>query len=247
MDRDPAAELTAELDRTLGDRSDDVSAFAVDLATGKTVAYGQDGGMATASMVKLDILLTLLMQKQDAGTMPSASERATAGNMIQQSDNDAATALWNEVGQGTGIRAANARLGLTATTPGESSYWGSTETSAHDQVRLMSSLYSPSGPFKDAYRTFALDLLTHVADDQSWGVSSADDSGTPALKNGWLPRERDGGRWVVTSVGHVTAAGRELVLAVLTRGSSTMPAGIDVVEDVAVKLRTALAAETRAS
>lgn len=244
--RDPAAELKRALDQQLGERSDDVSAFAVDLTTGKSVAYGQERGMATASMVKLDILLTLLMQKQDTGTMPSASERNTAGAMIRQSDNDAATALWSAVGQGSGITAANQRLGLTATVPGESSYWGSTETNARDQVRLMSTLYSPTGPLTPAYRSFALDLLTHVAPDQRWGVSAADESGTPALKNGWLPQERDDGRWIVTSVGHVTTGGREVVLAVLSRGSVTMPAGINLIEDVAVQLRDALAAETRA-
>jgi hypothetical protein len=242
---DPAVELKRALDQRLGDLSDDVSAFAVDLASGKSVAYGQEEGMATASMAKLDILLTLLMQKQDAGEMPSASERNTASAMIRQSDNDAATALWNAVGQGTGIKAANEHLGLTATVPGQSSYWGSTETNARDQVRLMASLYDVKGPLTPAYRNFALDLLTHVEVDQRWGVTAADDSGTAALKNGWLPRERDGNRWIVNSVGHVTTGGREVVLAVLTRDSATMPAGIDLIEDVAVRLRDTLAVQTR--
>jgi hypothetical protein len=179
--------------------------------------------------------------------MPTPSERNTAGAMIRQSDNDAATALWNAVGGSAGVSAVNAKLGLTSTLVGPGGYWGSTETNAQDQVRLMSSLYSPTAPLAPAYRAFALDLLTHVAEDQSWGVSAADESGTPALKNGWLPRPRDGNRWIVTSVGHVRTGGREVVLAVLSRGSVTMPAGIDLIEDVAVRVRDALLATTRAS
>jgi beta-lactamase class A len=234
--------VRTRLQALLGARSSDVSAYGVDLRTGRTASFGQGSGMATASMVKLDILLTFLLQHQDGGTSPTAGETALATAMITRSDNAAASALWNAVGAGSGIAAANHRFGLgAATVPGPSSYWGSTTTNAADQVRLMRLVLSANSPLSATSRSYALRLLRSVESDQRWGVSAAADTADVALKNGWLPRSVDGGRWVVTSVGAVTSQGDPLVLAVLTRSSSTMDAGITMVEDVAVVLRDAVA------
>lgn len=238
------SQVTLALDTLLGDHKDDVSAYAVDLRTGRTVSYGRSSGLATASMVKLDILLTLLLQEQDEGTLPSAGETSLATQMITESDNDAASDLWSVVGADSGVAAANRRFGLTETVPGPSSYWGSTTTGAADQVRLFRQVVGSTSLLAPAYRAYALRLLQAVEPDQRWGVGAAADAGTadPTLanKNGWLPRPVDGGRWVVTSVGRVTAGGDPLVLAVLTRRSSSMDVGITTVESVARALRDAL-------
>ena len=233
------------MEALLGSRRSDVSAYAIDLRTGQAIRYGQASGMATASIAKLDILLTFLLHQQDAGALPSASETALATAMITHSDNDAASSLWSTVGAGSGVAAANRRFGLSVTVPGPTSYWGSTTTSAADQVRLMRLVLQPNAVLGTAYREYALRLLESVESDQRWGVSAASDRGGSdprlALKNGWLPRAVDGGRWVVTSVGCVTAGGDPLVLAVLTRRSASMNNGIALVESVAGVLRDALA------
>jgi hypothetical protein len=246
FDRPTHASLSTTFDQLLGERKDDVSAYAVDLRTGASVSYGQTSGMATASMVKLDILLTLLTHEQASGTMPSAGETALATAMITHSDNDAASSLWSAVGGGSGVAAANQRFGLTDTVPGPSSYWGSTTTGAADQVRLLRQVVGPSSVLGPAYRAYALHLLESVEPDQQWGVSAASDGDADdpplATKNGWLPRPVDGGRWVVTSVGRVTAGGDPLALAVLTRSSSSMDEGIALIESVAKVMRTALVA-----
>lgn len=240
----PRPDLKATLDKQLGSRRGDVSAYAVDLRTGQTVHYGQGSGMATASMVKLDILLTFLLQEQREGTMPSSAETALATQMIYNSDNDAASDLWSEIGAGSGISAANHRFGLSATTPDPAGYWGATTTSAADQVRLMRLVLEPNKLLSDASRAYALKLLEGVEPDQRWGVSAANDRGPAdqalALKNGWLPRSVDGGRWVVNSVGRVTAAGDPVVLAVLTRRSTTIDNGIALVETTAKAMRNSL-------
>jgi hypothetical protein len=64
--------------------------------------------------------------------------------MIEDSDNDAATSLWDEVGQAAGISAYNASAGLTSTTPSRCVEcpgfpwpgWGLTTTTPADQIML---------------------------------------------------------------------------------------------------------------
>jgi hypothetical protein len=75
--------------------------------------------------------------------------------------------------------------------------------------------------------------MTHVAPEQSWGVSAAADPGTtPAFKNGWMPVSSDGGRWVVASVGVVTAGGHPVLLAVMSEHQPGKDAGIRLVESM---------------
>ena len=73
--------------------------------------------------------------------------------MIEDSDNDAATSLWDEAGGAAGIGAYNARAGLTSTTPSACVAcagfpwpgWGLTTTTPADQIALLRRLVGP-GP-----------------------------------------------------------------------------------------------------
>ena len=91
----------------------------------------------TASVVKVDILATLLHQAQEANRPLTATEQATATQMIEFSDNNAATALWDEVGGAPAVAAFNRLIGLSATVPGPGGFWGLTTTTSADQVILM--------------------------------------------------------------------------------------------------------------
>ena len=48
--------------------------------------------------------------------------------MIRESDNDAASDLWSQIGAEDGLAAANSTFGLTDTDPGADGYWGLTTT-----------------------------------------------------------------------------------------------------------------------
>ena len=199
---------------------------ALDVATGRSFGYAPDRALRTASVVKLDILQTLLLQSQEEGSLPSGEAQELATRMMQQSDNDAASTLWEDVGGVPAIAAANRRLGLDGTELDD--HWGTSTTSATDQLALLAALDAPAPLDPDA-RAFARDLMTHVADDQRWGVSAAAAPGTtPALKNGWMPVGDEG--WVVGSVGRITVRGRPVLLAVLTEGRPSKEAGIRLVE-----------------
>ncbi len=231
---------------TLTDRLADFSVPAkvalgvalVDGTTGRSFAWHGTQRFDTASIVKVDILATLLLDAQDAHRGLSSTELALAQSMIRYSDNNAATALWDRIAEVSGLAAANRRLGLTSTTGGPSGYWGETRTTPRDQVRLIGQLASQEVVHHGHQ---ALTLMTQVTPAQRWGVTSAARHGeTVAVKNGWLPRSTLDYRWVINSIGRITGDGTDIRLAVLSRGHATMAAGVDVVEDLAALSRRTL-------
>jgi hypothetical protein len=244
-----SARAQAVFSRTLAaylkQRTGTAVVMAVDTATGVMVSSGAHVASYTASVVKVDILAVLLLQRQDDGRMPSSAEESLARRMIVASDNDAASQLWERIGGADGLAAANRRLGLEETVPGSGGLWGLTRTTAADQIRLLSvvtgsggavvrsAVPGRAGALGKARRAFAVHLMEQVIDDQVWGVSAAAAGGGTALKNGWLSYSKDGYRWLVNSVGRVrTAKGSTLLVAVLTRRSPDLAYGVTTVERI---------------
>jgi beta-lactamase class A len=210
-----------------------VSVSVTDLGTGRSLTYGAPGhGFATASIVKVDILSTLLLQAQDQGTTLTQAQQSLATTMIENSDNDSATALWNEIGQDSGLNAANKRFGLTSTVGGTEGNWGLTSTTAADQVQLLRQVFTSHSLLSATSRDYIQGLLDQVESDQRWGVSAAASGSDYAVKNGWLPRSATG-LWVINSIGMVQRDGHELLIAVVSDGNLSEGDGISLVQSVA--------------
>lgn len=210
-----------------------MSIEAVNLHTGANYRYGATGGMRTGSIVKLYILETLLLHHQKAGTSLTGNERALATRMIENSDNDAASDLWNEIGGADGLRDAAGALGVKNTVPDPNGMWGLTKTDAPDYIALLRNLTSDRA-LTSSSRKYILALMSQVESDQRWGVSAAaDDDTTVRLKNGWLATAHDHGRWLVNSVGVITAHGDKVIVAVMTQHGSSFDGGIALVEKLA--------------
>jgi beta-lactamase class A len=210
-----------------------VSIEAVDLDTGATYRYGATSGMRTGSIVKLYILETVMLRHQKAGTKLSEDERELATKMIENSDNNAATALWNEIGGGSGLRKAAAELGVKNTVPDPDGRWGLTQTDAPDYIALLRNLTSDRA-LSSSSRKYILELMEDVEADQRWGVSAAADKGTTVrLKNGWLATDSDHDLWLVNSVGVITAHGDKVIVAVMTQHGSSFTGGISLVQKLA--------------
>lgn len=220
--------LKAAWQSYLADRPGSISVALYDESSGQTVSATKNerAGWETASTVKLDILTDLLSKTGEGGTLP-ASQLARAKPMISVSDNNAASALWQTAGGTAGMNAFYRTLGLTSTTAGSGGYWGLTETTALDQLKVLQAVAYP-GPYLSANaRATATSLLNTVIPAQRWGLTA----GVPAdvsvqLKNGWLPH---GPGWVVNSLAHVHGAGKDYVMAVYTRDSATEQTGINTI------------------
>lgn len=204
----------------------DLTAAVYDAVNGRTSLYRPGVAQDTASIVKVDILATLLHQAQQRGASLDADQQTLAQEMIEQSDNDAATALWDEVGEAPAVAAFDDEAGLTQTTPNVA--WGLTTTTAADQVKLLDQIAFPSLLLGAAARQYELGLMEDVESSQAWGISAGVAPGaTLAIKNGWLPL--DAGGWQVNSIGYVDGDGRDYVIAVLVQ-SPTEYAGINAIE-----------------
>jgi Beta-lactamase enzyme family len=227
----------------LSGRSGTVLAAVYDLGTGRTWDLGHGAPQAEASVVKLDILETLLAEQgQGGGTGLPSSTRSLAEQMIEDSDNAAATSLWYAVGGPARIGSFNARAGLTRTAPSSCVVcpgfawpgWGLTTTTPDDQIALLKQLVTPGSLLSGAGRDYALSLMEDVTPSQRWGVSGGVPADvTVALKNGWLPLRGSGSDWQVNSVGWIHGGGRDYLMAVLSTGNPTYQYGIDTIEQLA--------------
>jgi hypothetical protein len=228
--------FSAAVQGYLAGREGTVLAAVYDVRTGQSWRLGDGPAQDEASVVKVDILETLLSGSDGFGV--SADNQTLAQQMIEDSDNDAATTLWYAAGGAPGLSAYNDAAGLTRTTPSPCVEcvgfpwpgWGLTTTVPYDQITLLKRVVLPNSLLTSAERSYALSLLENVTPDQAWGVSGGVPAGvTVALKNGWLPLNDANSDWQVNSEGWVSGDGRDYLIAVLSTGNPDEQYGIDTI------------------
>ena len=230
----PLDHLLAEY---LSGRQGDVSVAVYDTVGRRWFGYRQRSEHQMASVVKVTILATLLRQQQEGQITLSAGDRELMRRMIEVSDNDAATALWNRAGGDDGIAAFAKLAGMWETEP--QAAWGLTTTTAPDQVILLRLLALPNPILDEGSRASALALLDNVDPSQRWGIDAGIPPGvTVAIKDGWLGIPGEG--WIVNSIGYVNGAGRRYVIAVLSDHGPGYDYGIATIEHASQLVWTAL-------
>jgi len=219
---------TAAMHRFLAGRSGNITAAVYDVGSNTTFDYHPGDREQTASIVKVDILATLLAQAQARHQPLSDEQEDVATGMIEESDNDDATTLWDEEGGPGAVASFDARLGMTQTTPNLA--WGLTETTPRDQLRLLRHVALPNHVLHYDYRESELYLMEHVISEDYWGISSGPVSGVRvAIKNGWLPVANG---WQINSIGMVHGDHRFYLIAVMTNGNADEGYGIDTIEGI---------------
>jgi hypothetical protein len=207
------------------------SAAIYEKSTGRSWYYNDGGTYLEASLVKVPILLTLLRQATEEERQLTLEEEYLAVMMIEYSDNDATTELYQSVGGAPELSRTYELLGVTETSATE--IWGANDTRAGDQLKIARALLEGVDWISGGLQDYAVELMENVEDSQRWGISAGlEESGAEiALKNGWL--QDDDLAWNVGSVGFVRAGGSEYAVVVLTAGSASMEDGISAVEEVA--------------
>jgi beta-lactamase class A len=229
----------------------DVDIAAYDSATGATAQYTNTTSgytFNTASIIKMSILEDTLWQDQQQGTSGLTSDQlANAVPMIENSDNDAATAMWDAVGGQSAIQTFFQKIGATGSTANVQ--WGLTQTTALDQLKVVNEIAYPGKLLTVASANQADSLLNNVEADQHWGVSGGVPAGvTVQLKNGWLAdagnTSTDG--WNINSIGHVHGDGVNYTIAVLTDNNNTEQDGINTIQALSADAWNAVyASQTR--
>jgi beta-lactamase class A len=207
----------------------------VDRVTGAEVLYNEKASFQTASIMKADILASLLWKLQNENRQLTDDQKALATRMITESDNQAASQLYIQLGEATGLNAANKVFGLTSTTPGPGEAWGKAHTTVADQLALLEVLASDDSPLSAASREYQLGLMSRVDTAQRWGVPAAASKTATGVyvKNGWDTLAADGGLWEINTIGRIVEPGHDWLVVVLSSHNSSMNTGEDVVEGAA--------------
>lgn len=198
--------------------------FVEDLRTGGTWSFNDGYTSQSASMAKPMIVSMALRKARPADL--SADLITDAVLAITQSNNDAATALWQYAGYAGYTDLAKA-LGMSHThlDEGKPDQWSWTWTTPADQVKLVKALQEgTSEAISFAEAKFVYDQMGDVIADQTWGVGQPkSDSDDPQLKvevhlkNGWVQFKSTDNLWAVNSMGSVKGRGRDYRMCVMTR------------------------------
>jgi hypothetical protein len=221
-------------------RQDVVGLAAADARLGLTCSLNSGAHFYAASAIKATIISALLLKVGGVGHLTS-NQHALAWRMITESDNDAATALWNETGI-SGMQRFLNRAGMSHTEL-DSQAWGLTLITAHDEVTLLKLLTTRGRVLSTPSRRYVLYLMAHVEAGQRWGVTA----GAPAkvtvhVKNGWLPYPSHPVQWNINSIGAFTGTGITYQIAMLTTNNQSEDYGIDTIRDACRYLNWNLAA-----
>jgi beta-lactamase class A len=197
-----------------------------------------DVAIATASTIKVPILIELLRQAEAQGRSLTAGDQDLAQAMIENSDNDAAAALYAAIGDNAGIDDVMSAAGASGLTV-DTSAFGFSETEPGALVDLLAAL--AAGKLLDAADTsYVLNLMENVEPDQRMGVGDTAPAGASvALKDGygWVAT---GDGWVTDSMGIVTLSGHSYIIAVLARRYASLDVGWSVVDAICRDVAAAL-------
>jgi hypothetical protein len=228
----PDLELAKALAPVLLDHPSSLAVGVIDRTTGVRAVYNGSYQFRAASIIKTDILAGLLLKYQQSGSSFDAGQLTLADRMIEKSDDDAASELWNDAGGAVGVAGANILLGLRHTILNDGDLRDLTSTTVSDQLKLLTDLTSSRSPLTAASRSYELGLMRRAAADGTWGVPAAATAGTvSAVQNGWLAAP---GHWVINSIGVIHYAGQQLLVTVLSDDQPTERAGIAQDEAAAV-------------
>jgi hypothetical protein len=179
-----------------------------------------------ASVMKVSIAIAFLRTLHEQGRGPTADEMDELTGMIEESDNDDATALWNASDGPEGLQVTENAAGMTNTAFQTGHGWGFSLTTAHDQAKLQAKL--AGGSMLDASDTaLVLHLMRSVVSSEQWGFADVvDPSFEPAIKNGWY-EDTDAPVWRIhcTAIFDTPKLKHRFSIAVFTRYPATLGMG----------------------
>lgn len=229
--RSLATRLDRDIDRALRGRVSEVAIGVDDPGQGLKCWLNSSVHFDSASVVKVTILSALLRKAQEQHRHLTRTEAALAQEMITESDNAAASALWVDVGRYDLQHFLNLAH-MTQTYLGPGPYWGLTQITAYNETLLLQLLLNRNAVLDTSSRDYVLDLMARVIGSQRWGVPvGAPTSLTVHVKNGWLPLHSHG--WRIHSIGAFTGHGGGYSIVVLTQDNPSMDYGIDTIEAIA--------------
>jgi beta-lactamase class A len=229
--------LSPDLAFYLGGLGSRVGMTVYDVSRGVTYQYNSDTGFTVASSVKVPIMLALLTQLEAQQRAPNSDEMSLLTTMIENSNNDSAQALYEEIGDAPGLSAFMQSVGINGLSAA-SGAWGWSTITPTAMTQLLT-LLQGGKILTPADRALALNLMENIESDERVGVGTmAPPGATVALKDGWV-NEPDG-LWAVNSSGIVMVGTETYIIAVYTGQGETLEDGWAITERVCDEVARAL-------
>jgi hypothetical protein len=215
-------------------------AFAVVDRGGRVRGFNERETFISASVVKAMLLIALLRRHAETDRPITAADRLLISQMIGESDNDAATAVWRQVGDAGlrelaaldhmhefrlgGLRVPSCRCTAVA--------WARAQVSARDQAKLFYDLDRLTPP---RYRFYARTTLIDIEPESHWGVVGV------AERAGYRPFFKVGIRLtglgtLVHQVSLLERPDERYAIAVLTDGNPSEAYGKETVRGIGERL-----------
>ena len=215
-----------------------MNTYVYDLTRNRYYNYNVTQQFITASSMKVPIMLTFFDMIERQGRGPTNHELYLLSTMIENSNNDSASALYyGEIGGANGVTRYMQKIGVSGLWANPHA-WGYSLIYPSTMVQLLIRLYR--GSILTAHnRNLALYFMEHVQADQRVGVGDTAPRGaTVALKDGWVVGPD--GYWVMNSSGIVTLGRETYVIASYTRDDSSLLAGQNIVRQICARVAAQL-------
>jgi beta-lactamase class A len=200
-----------------------VDAVVYDMTRQRYYTYNASAQFIMGSSMKVPIMLTFLAMTEREGREPDGNEMNLLTTMIENSNNDSASALYyGEIGGAAGVASYLQSIGISDLIP-EPNAWGYSIITPQSMVKLLTLLYD--GQILTAKdRNLAFFLMEHIESDQQVGVGdTAPPSAIVAMKDGWLPGPD--GLWAMNSSGIVMMGKETYIISVYTREQNSLGDG----------------------
>jgi beta-lactamase class A len=207
--------LSPDLAQYVTAQGDDMGVAIYDATHDRTYTANADKTYILASSAKVYLMLADLDRIETQGRQPSDNDDQLLTAMIEHSDNDAAQAIYVQIGYDSGQQRFLRKIGITDYTACADG-WGCAKASAGDMVHALT-LLQKSQILNADDRTLALGLMRQVEADQRMGVGETAPSGaTFYMKDGWL-NYPDPSLWNLNSSGIIVADNVTYILSVYTQ------------------------------
>lgn len=223
--------LSPDLGAYFANLGSNVGVSVYDLSRHSYYTYNANNQFMMASSAKVPIMLTFLDMVEQQAREPNDNEMNLLTTMIENSNNDSASALYyGEIGGAQGVANYMQKIGISGVNPNGDA-WGYSTISPQAMVNLLTLLYTGK-ILTPSHRNLALSLMEQVEPDQQVGVGDTAPSGaTVALKDGWVTD--DNNFWVMNSSGIVTLGQETYIIAVYTQGLNSLDDGQAIARHVA--------------
>ncbi len=230
--------LSPDLQAYLDDIGPNASVVLYDVTHQTYYTYNSSTQFIVASSMKVPIMLTFLDMVEQQGRNPDDDEMTLLTTMIENSNNDSASILFNDVGGANGIASYMQKIGVTGLSPDDDS-WGYSLITPQAMVDMLTLLYQGK-VLNSTHRTLALNLMENIELDQQAGMGdTAPNGAVVAMKDGWVTGPDN--YWAMNSSGIVTSGNETYILAVYTQEQSSLDDGKAIVRHVCGTIAALLA------